>query len=301
MKNTPSVSNLNYDLEAKIFRVVSITILLFSFYAIAHDTMVGSTWLTFLADIGAFMILCSLFILSKWISFKTITIFFTVFLMIIIVFFWFLLGGVRGPDTFNFISLLVCTTALTNGRTSICLISLIIAIIVFLVSVEFYSPELLPIKLASSTQNALPFHFILSAMGISVITYFIKQSYHQERLAIKFKNRELDEKNQEIFCQNEELQQQQETIIKINQVLEEKIKERTWHLEQKNEQLKKYTFLNAHKLRGPLARALGLVYVLKNNTLNEEEHLQWLLHLNQSLLELDKVVYDMNDMLEKEV
>lgn len=69
----------------------------------------------------------------------------------------------------------------------------------------------------------------------------------------------LQESNEEIQAQNEEIISQAEEIRVINENLEKLVQERTKELEKKNQVLEEYAFINAHKLRSPVASILGLI------------------------------------------
>ncbi len=72
-------------------------------------------------------------------------------------------------------------------------------------------------------------------------------------------------------------------------MLERMVREQTDTLEKRNRQLAEFAFLNAHKMRGPLARILGLVEVfpLTNSRAEEKECLQF---IAQSAMELDAAI-----------
>jgi tetratricopeptide (TPR) repeat protein len=57
------------------------------------------------------------------------------------------------------------------------------------------------------------------------------------------------------------------SVRKFNSLLNQRVYERTAELSQKNQQLEEYAFINAHKLRGPVARILGLL-----NLAREDQH-----------------------------
>lgn len=291
----------NFNLERRIFGFVLSAIIFFIIYAISHDLIFGSSPSVLIADVSILIILLSLACLSYFVNLKVVIYILLIFLIFIITMFWFLIGGLHGPDTFNFIGLLVCTVALTNGKASYLLIGLIVMIQIVLVGLELFYPELFDINVPQSTLKAMPFHFLFASWITLAITLFLKRSYHQERIIIKRKNKELEEKSQEIHCQNEELQQQQESIQKINLTLEEKVAERTEDLLKKNQQIQAFTFLNAHKLRGSLARAKGLSYLLQNEYDPNQEQADLLVHLQNSLEELDQIIHHINDVLEKDI
>lgn len=91
---------------------------------------------------------------------------------------------------------------------------------------------------------------------------------------------------------NEALQK----ISEINRSLEDAVARRTEELTRRNEQLIGYAYLNSHEVRGPLARLMGLVYLLKQGWWNrDKEELIDLIDVSAS--ELDKVIRDINQHL----
>jgi len=77
---------------------------------------------------------------------------------------------------------------------------------------------------------------------------------------------ELKDKSDEIAAQNEELMQSEENLSKVNLHLENLVEERTKKIREQNEMLLKYAYSNAHHVRGPVARVLGLIQVSKMKT-----------------------------------
>lgn len=97
-------------------------------------------------------------------------------------------------------------------------------------------------------------------------------------------SRELEKQSKKILDQNVELQQRQLELQEMNNKLEKLIDEKTKHLRLQNKVLKQYAFSNAHDVRGPLARLMGLMY-LKDIDAN----------LDPELL-LDKIAFELNDL-----
>lgn len=114
---------------------------------------------------------------------------------------------------------------------------------------------------------------LISAVVSFCILYFIltyatqtlKASYDKAQEYLRETNRELVQKTNEIEAQNEELVQIQENLNELNQHLENRINERTAKIQIQNEILTKYSFANAHHLRGPVARLLGLASIQKTD------------------------------------
>jgi signal transduction histidine kinase len=108
----------------------------------------------------------------------------------------------------------------------------------------------------------------------------------------------LQESNEEIQAQNEEIISQGEEIRVINENLEKIVLERTKELEKKNKALEEYAFINAHKLRSPVASILGLVNLLKKTSLDEEAK-SIMPHLLDSTGKLDDIVADITKTIER--
>ncbi len=97
---------------------------------------------------------------------------------------------------------------------------------------------------------------------------------------------------------NEEIQAQALEIKRINENLEQMVHERTQSLEKKNQALEEYAFINAHKLRSPVASILGLINILTKMDLGEEEKIIKT-HLEDSAQKLDAIVGDITKAIER--
>jgi signal transduction histidine kinase len=91
--------------------------------------------------------------------------------------------------------------------------------------------------------------------------------------------------------QNEELKSQQEEIQAINDNLEDIITERTKSIEQKSNLLSEFAFINAHLLRGPLCRIIGLINLI------EMEKEADLTELKKQISDVDKIVKSINQIV----
>jgi light-regulated signal transduction histidine kinase (bacteriophytochrome) len=84
----------------------------------------------------------------------------------------------------------------------------------------------------------------------------------------------------------------------MNENLEGLVKERTVELERKNQALEDYAFINAHKLRSPVATILGLVHLL-NKTKLDEEGTEICRRLKSTSDDLDNVVGSITRAIER--
>jgi hypothetical protein len=84
----------------------------------------------------------------------------------------------------------------------------------------------------------------------------------------------------------------------INENLEKLVQERTDKISQQNQKLIDYAFRNAHNVRGPLARILGLVNLISIE--HKETNSIYVSRLSESAEELDSSIKDMSKLLEEE-
>jgi len=96
---------------------------------------------------------------------------------------------------------------------------------------------------------------------------------------------------------NEAIKVQAEEITSINENLEYLVKHRTHELEKKNKALEEYAFINAHKLRAPVASILGLVPIINEFPLGQEGK-EVLYHLRESTTKLDEIVRSITKAIE---
>jgi signal transduction histidine kinase len=87
----------------------------------------------------------------------------------------------------------------------------------------------------------------------------------------------------------EEVQAQAEEIKSINENLESLVLKRTLELERKNKALEEYAFINAHKLRSPVASILGLINLMTKVNLHPDAD-PIMKHMIDSGEKLDEVV-----------
>lgn len=115
---------------------------------------------------------------------------------------------------------------------------------------------------------------------------------------VQMRTREIQLQNEEIQVQNEEISAQSEEILRINENLEEMVQNRTRELERKNKALEEYAFINAHKLRSPVATILGLINLISKTKL-DHEGTEINRRLHKTADELDSVVTAITKAIER--
>jgi len=126
--------------------------------------------------------------------------------------------------------------------------------------------------------------------GLYLIQYEIRGSLETHKLNLEYV---VNERTKELALVNKHL-------THLNRNLDEMVKRRSKKIENQLSLLVKYAHMNSHEVRAPLARLLGLVYIIGSET-NEKEKHTLLKKIDVSAKELDDVVRKMNRLLEKEI
>jgi signal transduction histidine kinase len=112
-------------------------------------------------------------------------------------------------------------------------------------------------------------------------------------------NREIKDKNEELLASEEELVASSEQLRRINENLNQLVEDRTTALFVQNKKLMQHAFINAHKVRSPLARILGLVNLIGREIQLNDKGDELLGHLNLSARELDEILTEVRKNLEE--
>jgi len=133
-----------------------------------------------------------------------------------------------------------------------------------------------------------------------IITYSVgalKTKYDTVTLELNQKNLKLLEQTVLMVYQNNELLESRNELNKINQNLESIVEQRTNNVKQKNDYLVKYAFTNAHYVRGPLARILGLLQLAKLE--GEVDYPFLFTKIEEQAKDIDVVLKNINKELEE--
>ncbi len=137
------------------------------------------------------------------------------------------------------------------------------------------------------------FFSMLAAGGYSRSAYMRKKNSH----LLNWKNQEIQKQKESLEKYASEIHTINEELKTMNELLDENVKESTQALFDQNKCLIEYQYLNAHKVRGPLARILGLVNLIKVCELAPYP-LELLVLLERSALELDEIVHEIKNVLD---
>jgi len=85
-----------------------------------------------------------------------------------------------------------------------------------------------------------------------------------------------------------QLRTQTKEIARMNELLEQRVIERTKELENRNRQLTEYVFINSHLLRSPVSKIMGLINLMEVDKASDPQEM--MNHLRRSCNELDAIV-----------
>jgi len=142
-------------------------------------------------------------------------------------------------------------------------------------------------ELANFTDYKVPPIF-LSVFLSSVVLWFNNVNLRYAR-KLKLVNQELKNTNEELLTKSEQLDD-------LNKNLEKLVIARSAEIRTKNKQIIEYAHLNAHKVRGPLARIIGLLN-LTHHTNSEQEIKELIAKMDFSAQELNEIITEMNEIL----
>jgi signal transduction histidine kinase len=208
------------------------------------------------------------------------------------VYFWYYNGGIQGIVPFILCAYFGFIIATTNGIPKwTSLIYYTIALIILL-----YFPSVLG---TMNTENLnleyKAVDYFVVALIITSFTIYLKDKYMFYRNQTAIRNEQLQRVATNLTRQNLDLQSQQEEIKAINENLESLIVDQTKGIEIKNKELAEYAFINAHLLRAPLTRILGITTLMESdpNNFNPEE----VIRIKALANEMDTVVRKINEVL----
>ena len=232
----------------------------------------------FLVDAGVTFFFVISFLLLQFTSLRIAVLFFSITIFVLMFYRCFALDGFYSGNrmlvfiTLGFIYSLLLKSPSRWVMHSITLLGLIVLFIFQYLQPENFSGKGGPGIVA----EALPYFVIY--MAISLSTLFLKDKYDMQK---------------------EELLIRQNELNVINSNLEKMANERSEQIILKNEQLIKYAFANAHSVRGPLARILGLIVLARLE--KNPDYSSLFEKVKEEADSIDKILKEINQELDQQI
>ena len=161
---------------------------------------------------------------------------------------------------------------------------------------QVYHPEINPFNKTNDIITISVTYSILYII-LAFAAAMLKSSYDKINRNLSQANDELRLRADKIEVQNKELIEVHEELNALNKDLEIIVDERTKKLKERTERLEKYSFSNAHYLRGPIARLLGLISLRKLEKAPDSNF--FFQQMEDQVNEIDSVVKQINKDLEE--
>lgn len=131
-------------------------------------------------------------------------------------------------------------------------------------------------------------------IGVSLyLAYAIKKEY------ANFQH-EIEKVNKELSTSNEELQSANEEITILNEQLEEEVQRKSSEAHDRRLRLIHYASKNAHEVRAPLVRIMGVMEILRMETPKNTAELRYLIHLiDSNAKEMNSILTEISRVLDE--
>lgn len=139
-------------------------------------------------------------------------------------------------------------------------------------------------------------NFLLCIIILISLCVFAKNRFLRYREYIQSVNKRLDASAAILNEQAAQLRIHSAQLLKLRNDLEAKIAIKHLERDKKKAMLSRYAYVNAHHVRGPLARILGLIALIENEKLPKERR-RYLEEIKSDALEIDGVVRKISEVL----
>lgn len=281
------------SIEKSLLQYLLVLMVVYQLYQSTYDALTSAPLRSVLINIILAVFLLLLLVLVRLEkSINLVALLLHILVLPAFIYFWYFNGGIQGLVPFILCAYFGFIIATTNGLPKLISLGLyIIALIIML-----YFPLVFgPLKTDNLNLDSKPIDYFVIALVITFFTIYLKNKYLFYRKQIAVRNEQLQRVALKLVDQNEELQKQREEIQAINENLESMIVEHTKGIEIKNKELSEYAYINAHLVRAPLSRIMGLATLMESdsNTYNPQE----IQRIKALANEMDSVVRKINEVL----
>ncbi|HTJ48538.1 MAG TPA: hypothetical protein VL443_03710 [Cyclobacteriaceae bacterium] len=249
---------------------------------------------------------------------------------------FFFQGGLLGINSLDTIGLVMLISLIFSGRERQIFLFLLLLQLGALGFIQVFYTELI---VDYRTNDNLIFDLaevLARVINMAYVCYLYKAEYEKERAQLFEASERLRVVNAEVFSQNEiiastynqleiamlrlneeqmqtlltnrrleeantEISTQSEALAAYNRELELMVEDRMKDILILNKKLMEYSFINSHRVRGPLARVLGLVHLMKMSDGKVNDQNEYLDKLEISAVEMDNIVREMTVVLNREM
>ena len=248
------------------------------------DLLTNQSWS--IGIINTFLILTITYLLIKSIKgslTKTHIFIFSLLLGLGFALFWPSSTGLSGAGAYVLQTLIVVLLIVNTGKYRIFFAAFltIMILIAGFADIEYKG------KIVYSSQLV---SFGINTIVIALVMNLFKVALERERKRLILKINTLNQTNSELKDKNEALRKNQEEILRIQTHLQKIIKNRTREIEEENERIIEYAFINAHLVRAPLANMIGINELMETDRAKSAK-------LREKMESMDKTVRKIGGIL----
>lgn len=258
-----------------------------------NDFLIDSPLSTRLINaLGVVTILFSLWLHNKY--YRIALILFYLINLISIVGTWNAYNGWDGPLAYDIIILMIFTILTSHGWIQYITLA-IYCVLIYLLNQDWFT-----ILLGSSNQNYklldLEIDFFIRVLAIVLVTRFLKMRFYNHREEVSTVSTSLQKSILTLKEQTNKLDSQQQELAAIQNNLQHIIDVRTQAIQEKSEVLTSFAFVNAHKVRGPLARVMGMISLIEMDNPNHPQK-ELLAEMKEEAQKMDQIIRQINEVV----
>jgi len=260
MKAMENSKDIIQRFEVRVFGYVMIGAFVFRLIRLVHEYMTDSPKPILLLGVFNLFLFVIIFALYRR-FFKTAFFIFYFQVLLTSVLMWNNAGGWNGSVPYLLLVVMIAIVITSHGFLQIITL-LAYGLVVFLFSNttflnSFSSPN------SNYSLLSREIDFLLNTAVLILITFYLKENFLSYRESVELANAQLKESSDKLIDQTSQLHAQEVELSTIRNDLEKIISEKINETQTKAETLKEYAFVNAHHVRAPLARVLGLIDLIE--------------------------------------
>lgn len=292
MEISDNVDVVKHKLEMQLFLYAMYIAIAFRVIQTAHHILIESPLAVILP--GVLNLLLLWFFLHRYPKgFRIMLLVFFCMPLISNFFFWNETGGWDGSRPYTLMVLVIGIVLTSHGATQIALLLAYGAVLAILSVVDL--PAWIGTRNPNYSTPSVEFDFLVNSLMVILIVVHLKTRFSSYRASVGRTNEELTRVTETLDSQTKQLRKQQLELDSLRNNLESMVAERIREVRAKSAVLKEYAFVNAHHVRAPLARVLGLIYLieLENGYDGQPERLH---RIKTEARRMDSIIQQINDI-----
>ena len=246
--------------ETRVFYYGVILAVAFRFIRLVHEWMINSPLPVLVLGVFNMFLFVAVFLLYRK-YFRTAFIIFFFQILLTSIFTWNNAGGWNGSVPYLLLVVMVGIVITSHGFLQVITLlayGLVIYLFSFTTALDSFSSVNNNYSLLSREVD-----FLLNTAILILVTFYLKENFFSYRESVELANVRLKKSSEKLFDQTLQLQRQQSELNILRDDLEKIISGKRNESKNKAEMLQEYAFVNAHHVRSPLARVLGLIVLIE--------------------------------------